>query len=444
MVKGLLLAALCGAACMVQAQTLETVPNTEVDADSFYVNGGFMGMAISPNGRYVCGSTGAYQGFIYDTTEKKYVQIDPIDDEGCEYRQVSNTGVAIGFNGPATQCNVHTGVESVVWANTETYATLGEALSADGEYLIGEIANYDMTSDNSWQTKGVVWHNGEMTILPCPTTEEMGFEISGTKARFINADGTVIVGSVIDNFSTYPVIAWDRQEDGTWALDTICKGKYCDDSWTGKGPYFAMVPGGVSPNGRYISLGVEEYLGDMTMEDGTTMPQQAARIARLDRTTGEIKTFPYQAYTTQGWDDTPVFTDVACEANGVADNGTIIGYTGGMTSRSGVIVIAGDDEKVQPLTEAFPDVEEFGAYEMRGINLPISISADGNRFMGYGVSEKGYETYIVTIAPDQYDAIESVKTTTTAPTRYYTLDGREVAQPTRGLYIVGGKKVVIK
>ena len=40
--------------------------------------------------------------------------------------------------------------------------------------------------------------------------------------------------------------------------------------------------------------------------------------------------------------------------------------------------------------------------------------------------------------------IENVNRETITNNRYYTLDGREVAQPTKGIYVVNGKKVVIR
>lgn len=42
------------------------------------------------------------------------------------------------------------------------------------------------------------------------------------------------------------------------------------------------------------------------------------------------------------------------------------------------------------------------------------------------------------------DGISSVKTTTNNDNIYYNMSGQRVAQPTRGLYIVNGKKVVLK
>ncbi|MBQ7511129.1 MAG: hypothetical protein IJU11_00115, partial [Prevotella sp.] len=45
---------------------------------------------------------------------------------------------------------------------------------------------------------------------------------------------------------------------------------------------------------------------------------------------------------------------------------------------------------------------------------------------------------------DDITAINSVRGDVVNDNRYYTLSGQQVAQPTKGLYIVNGKKVIIK
>ena len=50
----------------------------------------------------------------------------------------------------------------------------------------------------------------------------------------------------------------------------------------------------------------------------------------------------------------------------------------------------------------------------------------------------------ITFVEDGTTAIQSVTTATTTDDAWYTLQGVRVAQPTRGLYIHNGKKVVVK
>ena len=62
----------------------------------------------------------------------------------------------------------------------------------------------------------------------------------------------------------------------------------------------------------------------------------------------------------------------------------------------------------------------------------LSVSAGARQFIGFG--EDNETTGIQTVANSQQSAANS----------YYDLQGRRVAQPTKGLYVVNGKKVVIK
>jgi hypothetical protein len=45
---------------------------------------------------------------------------------------------------------------------------------------------------------------------------------------------------------------------------------------------------------------------------------------------------------------------------------------------------------------------------------------------------------------DDVTAIETIKTQNVENGQYFNLAGQRVAQPTKGLYIVNGKKVIIK
>ena len=55
----------------------------------------------------------------------------------------------------------------------------------------------------------------------------------------------------------------------------------------------------------------------------------------------------------------------------------------------------------------------------------------------------GAPSFSIELGDETTGIMETVRETTTN-NQYYTLDGRRVAQPTKGLYIVNGKKVIIK
>lgn len=439
--KKLLLSAVLIAACGVTAlaQTFYPVPNEAIDE-----NGGYMLLGMSPNGRYICGSTMNQTGFVLDLATGRAVFSTPADDLGSEYRQVNDLGVAIGFNGPACTLDVHTGEEKIVWDNTEAYTTLGNAISADGSVMVGDIANGNMMADPdaNWQTKGVVWKDGEMTILPVPTSEEMGFEVSGTKANYVSADGSLIVGKVIDNMSTYPIIVWRLQDDGTYKLDPVCKGKFCDDMWKGKGPYFAMTPSGISPNGKYAALYVAEYAGFFTEETpegtDTVSMQSGYRPALLDLETGEMKITPYREMGENWQTGEPEVHDIEVFTTGVADNGTMLGWAGGMMERKAVIIEAGSDT-VMTLAAIFPEMESLALYDANSLNSPIGISADGNNIAGFGMGETGFEAYVISFDGDPVangiNCPKAVRTETGTAKRYYTIDGRKATTAAKGLLI---------
>lgn len=73
---------------------------------------------------------------------------------------------------------------------------------------------------------------------------------------------------------------------------------------------------------------------------------------------------------------------------------------------------------------------------------PYTVEADGNLDF---VTTGGVYIESVTIVPASVaTAIKDHHREATANNRYYSLQGTRVAQPTRGLYIVNGKKVLVK
>ena len=81
-------------------------------------------------------------------------------------------------------------------------------------------------------------------------------------------------------------------------------------------------------------------------------------------------------------------------------------------------------------------------------------STDGVAFYPYAVASAPAGVIYLELPPgaraltfefdDNTTAIEAVKTQKIANGEYFNLAGQRVAQPTKGLYIVNGKKVIIK
>jgi len=75
-------------------------------------------------------------------------------------------------------------------------------------------------------------------------------------------------------------------------------------------------------------------------------------------------------------------------------------------------------------------------------NNTLTIPA-GKAYLQATGSGSGAPSFSIELGDETTGIMETVRETTTN-NQYYTLDGRRVAQPTKGLYIVNGKKVIIK
>ena len=92
--------------------------------------------------------------------------------------------------------------------------------------------------------------------LPEPANKWLGFTNNGTSAKYINGDGTVIVGQIIDDMSSYPVVVWHMNTDSTYSVDPICR-KYFETG-DGNKTYWLFSASAVSNNGKWIALTVQK------------------------------------------------------------------------------------------------------------------------------------------------------------------------------------------
>jgi surface protein len=103
---------------------------------------------------------------------------------------------------------------------------------------------------------------------------------------------------------------------------------------------------------------------------------------------------------------------------------------------------------------------DFSANELIGTDVAMAAPAD-TYVLGNGTSGVGFYKYTGTLAAnkayitiaagardfyafDNVTAIKSVRDNTQKDATYYDLNGRQVQNPTKGLYIMNGKKVIIK
>ena len=86
-------------------------------------------------------------------------------------------------------------------------------------------------------------------------------------------------------------------------------------------------------------------------------------------------------------------------------------------------------------------LEALGTPSTATTYYPAALSMDAATAVYPGYDEE-WNPVVFTIDVQQSTGINDVKGEATAYTRYYDLQGRQVAQPTKGLYIVNGRKMI--
>lgn len=395
--------------------------------------------AISPNGKYVGGSSYVNKQFcIYNTESKKTKTFGEASDENtADIRTISNEGKAVGIHGVGSEtygfvCNFADGTSKDI----ETALTKG--ITADGSFTAGAKVDENGVYWNA------VYFDGENTVaLPEPTSKWAGWistdpddpeVILGSSADYVSSDKSVIAGYVIDPMSTYPAVVWRRNRDGkTYSLDFISRNYFCcnpDYVGTNKNNYAFFMPSGLSENGKWLALTVAKY-----SEDGWS---STFGFGRYNLDTDELEEYFY--------DDGSVRE---CYTAGIANDGTIIGWLGGLNSEQGAIWKA-DAEAPQLLSEAYPGVPEFTEFDAIGGHKPCAISADGRYIVGYGyydrdengVETAGYESYVFdSTAKGATTAIKAVpsiskETISKAAAARYDMSGKLVGKNFKGINIL--------
>ena len=394
--------------------------------------------AVSPNHRYVAGpayniETGAYGMFVYDIETDNYAVEAALDDFGADIREVNNDGVATGYNEQACFFNID-GTVDYFYAEEEM-STIARDASDDLSVAVG---CYYLTT--GYLTTACVWKDGKRMDLPVPTDEELGFETNGSSAYYTNSDGSVIVGYVVDNFSTNPLLVWRLQDDGTYECDPVCTRYFSPDGDVEGRPYITFSPQGLSRNGRYVSLNLAVY-------DETTEWYTEQYIGRLDLESGEL-----EIYRADGQGEIEANSEMT--ATQVSDNGTVIGYTsmgwGPMSQRNAIIWQKG--KTPTKLATLLPDITEIAAYDNVGMNTAIDITPDGRYIAGFAMDEKyAYNGYVIDIGSEAagVKAVKVADGEAAVEVARYGINGTRLAAPVKGVNIVKMsdgtvKKVIVK
>lgn len=360
--KFLLCAAFVAACGFAKGQSLTFVPYND--------NAFLSAVAISDNGRYVGGGTGEY-AFITDMTtlETKYfisehlLDGDDADDDGETYdatvRSISNDGVGYGYlDSRSTKFDFASGEYTKIDEDTNS---LINYTNADGTFQCG------VQYPEGFTTHPIVYTDGELKNLPEPTESTLGFEINGINAVSANADGSVIMGEVVDNFATHPLIIWQRNADDSYSVVPVCK-RFFNPTYESWQKFDQFNGAAVSQNGKWIALNIHK--NQPTWND----PDEGQFIARYDV---EADTVQYI-----NCPDCAPDAYIYYYANGIANDGTIIGYVEG-DGRRGMICKAGSDT-AEYLADVYPSVDALTLMEFNSDCSPCAITSDGRYVAGFG------------------------------------------------------------
>ncbi len=387
----------------------------------------FLATALSQNGQYIAGWCSGEGSALYDVESGEFYYLEG----SSEMSAVSDDGMMIGYGVNGTTAivgyNPKTGEQIVDNTGFEAWA---KACTPDASIIAGEYWG------SSWSTRACYWtKDGAYYELTQPDAEEIGFgedgdyDYSGTEAVGISEDGKIIVGVVWDWFLDGGALIWRMDDSGAYVLDPICK-NLIETSFDGDRPYLQYQATAVSPNGKYVAM----YL----LDNGSS----TTYMGRYDAETGSLVSAKYST---------------SCTPTRIANDGTIIGYTGDQESQSRMALIWEPEGDIMLLSDKFPEVTEFKEWdEEQDYNFPVGISSDGRYICGGGwhyFEEDGedYARYASWLfdreAYNVTTGIHTLRPDTNTPSpqnEYFSVDGKRLSTPQKGLNIVNGKKLLVK
>ncbi len=408
------------AALSLNAQDLKTIDG-DADAGELEV------LAVSNNGQFVCGTTMTASYFIYDTATKSFKwQAGPEDASGdpadSQLRHITDNGYAVGYAGdyPISMDKDGNVTQLDTLAGDEEHATTSAfAVTNDGKTIVGcAFTTYSVP---------LIWQDGKLSQLPMPTEEEAGYTVNGAVAKYISADGSIIVGYIEDDLATYPAMIWTRQDDGSYAYEIISADYY--EPGLGDKPYWSFSPECISANGRYIGISAERNIQDK-WDEGDYDAMTTGQFCLYD--TKEKKMTEISIDGEHG-----IEAEASISPCGIADDGTVVGFTGSTWEgdAQGFIKRAADAQPLL-LTTVFSGVTAFADYAKNGVGLCTGISADGNILVGYGPNELRYEGWVLNCSVPTGIGSATTDNASDAMLYRYTLDGKRTSMPTRGINIV--------
>lgn len=356
-----------------------------------------------------------------------------MEDCGGAFHAVSGYGVAVGEFGPEGN-----GKPVMMDINGNlTYLPMPEgnvigsayAISDEGQTIIG------FCYDAAWHTVPCIWTNGgqNVSLLPIPTDEEMGFEVEYASARYASADASVVMGYVQDNFSgNWVMVVWKKDANGNYVADGSAARTYYNSSanYNPEIAYSQFEGKALSADGNWVAIEALTNF-DMTNWDDFGV----AKLVRLNLTTGEI------AAVEAGADD-----QIFCF--GIANDGTVVGrkeafdFDTFSASVEPILWKAGEAEFAS--VDSLMNDQLFNP-ELKEVFFS-SISADGNYILGNMNYVDEFENFIDLTFIIQMDANTGIANIQVEKQveGIFDLMGRKYSTlpAAAGVYIVNGQKII--
>lgn len=331
----------------IAAEKFSEISGLEKGGDPFYINnkGVVVGQALVDDLEYL------QYGFVAENNAARLLYYD---DSIVEEEDMFNPGQMI---------------KSAKEKGSAAYAITEDGKTIAGFYLDG------------WYAHACIWKapftsKSDRIDLPEPTTEQCGFTVNGSEARWMSTDGSVIAGFLMDDASTWPLIVWTRQADGTYKLNVTCLAYYHPFDWEKEGKlaqYMTFAVSSLSPNGKYVGLTLKAYSDSFTEPDVT---------ARLNLTTNELE----------------ILDGDYLVPNAISDDGTVVGNIqggGGMIGPlstkadtiEGAAIWRGGEKSAVSLSSMIGDTALSGLYD----TALVYISADNSVAAGQAVTADNYD-----------------------------------------------------
>lgn len=408
MKKMLLSVALVAACASTYAQKLNFIPWTE--------NGYLTGTTISDNGKFLAGSDRGGQAFIYNTEtgELKYYKSKELESgETTTYSvnssvwNVNNDGVGIGY---VAEQPAKFSFDTGAWEEFKSkdgHAGAFHYMATDGT-MAG--IRWD---EHFYRWPFLIDKDGNEKTLPLPLPSWFGWsEFQGGSIQGGNADGSVLIGYVMDNYNSETLAFWIKNyNDDGYSVVPVGK-QYYDGSTAldGDQPFVYMGDNCISSNGKWAAF---KYI----LKDDYTYKYL---IGRYNVTTGNLE------YIKCALDESATSYNPTC----ISDEGTIVGYLEDASNARKGIIVKGDESEAKLLADVYPDVKEWAALDNTGNNTPCSITPDGRYIAGFGYVDYNETTYCYgTYWFDSEGGTNSVKGIDTTKSNEikesYGIDGRK-------------------